>query len=386
MSLLFTPLQVRGVTSRNRVMVSPMCMYAAPEGVATDYHLVHLGRFALGGAGIVTVEGTAITPEGRISHLDLGLWNDDQADSLARVAAFLTEYGAVPAIQLAHAGRKASCAPAWAGGSPLTETDPETGHGPWPTVGPSSVAAGPDWQVPHELTLEQVHESIGAWVAAAVRAVRAGFSVIELHGAHGYLLHSFQSALSNFRADDYGGDSGGRWRYPLEVVRAVRAAIGDEVALFYRVSAVDGVDGGTTLEDTVEFARMLGEAGADLIDVSSGGIVTDRSVDTRVRRGFAFHADFSRAVRDGAGLPVSTVGLIVDPAQSEAVLAAGDADVVALGREMLENPNWSHHARRDLLDNYEGWHRETGWAVTGRSTTLKGLVARGETPMSRYGG
>jgi 2,4-dienoyl-CoA reductase-like NADH-dependent reductase (Old Yellow Enzyme family) len=386
MSRLFTPLQVRGVTSRNRVMVSPMCMYAAPTGAATDFHLVHLGRFALGGAGIVMLEGTAVTADGRISHLDLGLWNDEQADAVARVAAFLSAYDSVPAIQLAHAGRKAACAPAWAGAGPLTETDPETDLGPWPTVGPSAVAAGPGWQVPHELTLGEIQASIEAWAAAAERAVAAGFKVIELHGAHGYLLHSFQSPVSNFRADGYGGDAAGRWRYPLEVVRAIRAAVGDDVALFYRVSAVDGVDGGNTLDDTIHFVRALRQSGVDLVDVSSGGIVTDRSVDTRVRRGFAFHADFSRVIREEAGLPVATVGLIVDAAQAEAVLASGDADIVALGRELLEDPSWPHHARRDLLRDYEGWHREAGWAVAARSSALARLKERGETPMSRYGG
>ncbi len=385
-SKLFEPLSLRGATTRNRVMVSPMCMYAAQDGHATDYHLVHLGRFALGGAGIVMAEGTAIDPVGRISHTDLGIWDDAHTASLTRVARFLEEYGAVPGIQLAHAGRKASARAAWAGGAPLTAEDAAGGEAPWPTVAPSPISPGPGWQEPAELSTAEVKESVRQWAAAARRAVEAGFRVVNLHGAHGYLLHSFLSPLANERTDRYGGSPEARMRYPLEVVRAVREAIGQETALFYRVSATDGVDGGLDVADTVTFARELGEAGVDLIDISSGGVVTDRSIDTRVRRGYAFHAGLSREVRDGSGMPVATVGLIVDPHQAEAVLAAGDADVVALGREMLANPQWAHHAQRTLLGTFDDWHREAGWAVAAQSAGIERLATAGETPMTRYGG
>lgn len=384
MSLLFEPLALRGVTARNRTMVSPMCMYSAQDGVANDYHLVHLGRFALGGAGVVMVEATGVAPEGRISHADLGLWNDEQGAALARVAAFLTAYGAVPGIQLAHAGRKASCQAAWQGGSPLTADDAATGEEPWQVVGPSAVAAGPGWPEPRELSTDEVAASVQSWADAARRAVQAGFRVIDLHGGHGYLLHSFQSPISNQRTDRYGASVENRQRYPLEVVRAVRAAIGDDVALFYRVSATDGIEGGLTVEDSVAFAKELAVAGVDLIDVSSGGVSQDRSIDTRVRRGFAFHADLSRAIRDGSGLPVATVGLIVDPHQAEALLVNGDADLIALGREMLENSQWPHHARRALAGDHEGWHQQVGWALDLRAKGMARLAAQGETPMSRF--
>ncbi|MFS3129469.1 NADH:flavin oxidoreductase/NADH oxidase [Nocardioides sp. Bht2] len=386
MPQLFEPLTLRGVTLRNRTMVSPMCMYTATDGVANDYHLVHLGRFALGGAGVVMVEATGVAPEGRISHGDLGLWNDEQGAALARIAQFLAEYGAVPGIQLAHAGRKASCHAAWKGGGPLTAADAESGEAPWPVVGPSPIPAGPGWPEPQEMSTDEIAASVQSWADAARRAVNAGFRVIDLHGGHGYLLHAFQSPISNQRTDGYGGNAEGRMRYPLEVVRAVRAAIGDDVALFYRVSATDGIEGGLTVEDSVEFARELGRAGVDLIDVSSGGVSQDRSIDTRVRRGYAFHADLSRAIREGSDLPVATVGMIVDPHQAEAVLTSGDADLVALGREMLENSQWPLHARRTLTGDYEGWHQQVGWALDLRAKGQARLAEQGETPLTRYTG
>lgn len=381
---VFDPLRLRGVEIPNRVMVSPMCMYAAVDGVASDYHLVHLGRFALGGAGLVVVEATGITAQGRISHDDLGLWNDEQAAALARIATFLRSHSTVAGIQLSHAGRKASSTPPWEGGQPLVGAD-TTGRLPWAVVGPSPISAGPGWPVPHELSELEIAESVQAWVDAAVRARAAGFEVIELHGAHGYLLHSFLSPVSNVRTDRYGGGLEGRMRYPLEVARSVRAAIGDEAALFYRISATDGVDGGLTLEDSIVFARALGEAGVDLIDVSSGGIVTDRAVDTRVRRGFAFHAPFSGPLRRATRLPVATVGLIVDAHQAQAIIEHGDADLVALGREMLHDPNWAHHARASLgLEDWERWHREAAWALAARHNSMTRLAEAGETPMTRY--
>ncbi|MDF1478506.1 NADH:flavin oxidoreductase/NADH oxidase [Leifsonia sp. H3M29-4] len=386
-SSVFTPLRLRDIEIPNRVMVSPMCMYAAADGIASDYHLVHLGRFALGGAGLVVVEATGITAQGRISHHDLGLWNDEQADALARVATFLKAHGSIPGIQLAHAGRKASTTPPWERGRPLVDADAASGLGPWPVIGPSAVSAGPGWPVPHELDERGIAESIRAWGDAARRARAVGFEVIDLHGAHGYLLHSFLSPISNTRGDRYGGDLEGRMRYPLEVVRAVRAAIGDEVALFYRMSVTDGVEGGITLDDSILFARALGDAGVDLIDVSSGGIVTDRAIDTRVRRGFAFHAPFSGPLRAATGLPVATVGLVVDALQAQAIIDHGDADLVALGREMLHDPNWAHHARASLdLEDWERWHREAAWALAARHASMARLRESGESPMTRYSG
>jgi 2,4-dienoyl-CoA reductase-like NADH-dependent reductase (Old Yellow Enzyme family) len=301
------------MTSANRIMVSPMCMYSASGGMANDYHLVHLGRFALGGAGIVIAEATAVEERGRISSGDLGLWQDAQARALEPIAA-----------------------------------------SPW---------AGPGWQTPTAMTSGDIAATVAAWGAAASRAASAGFEVIDLHGAHGYLLHSFLSPLSNHRSDAYGGTPERRMRYPLEVVDAVRDAIGPDRALFYRVSLVDGLDGGLTIENTIEFARQLYDHGVDLIDCSSGGVIADRRSDTRIRRGFAFHAPYSAAVREAAGGLVATVGLIVDPAQAEAVLRHGDADVIAIGREILSDPNWPHHARAMLeeADDFTTWHAQAGW-------------------------
>ena len=383
---LFTPLTVRGITLRDRAGVSPMCMYSAADGFANDFHLAHLGRFALGGAGLVLVEATAVEPRGRISHHDLGLWDDSQTAGLARIAEFLTAHGAVPAVQLAHAGRRASVREPWHAGAPLDDSDAADGLGPWPVVGPSPIPAGSGWQEPKELDAAEIRESVQAWAAAAKRAVQAGFSLIELHGAHGYLLHSFLSPVSNQRTDEYGGDAEKRMRYPLEVIRAVRAAIPDDVILSYRVSAVDGVvEGGTPFDAVVEFARRAGDAGVDIIDTSSGGISADRSVDTRVRRGFAFHADFARELRQRTGMLVACVGFVVDPEQATRLIEEGSADIVLLGREMLDNPNWVQHARRQLgADESQHWDQRFGSALTPRLHTLERLDAAGETPLSRF--
>ena len=384
-SRLFTPLQIRGVELPNRVMVSPMCMYASTDGLADDYHLVHLGRFALGGAGLVMAEATAVHSAGRISHQDLGLWNEDQARSLAPVVRFIGEHGAIPGIQLAHAGRKGSAQPAYEGGGPLVPDEP--GRQPWPTVAPSAIAAGPGWQIPAAMTTRQIADSVRDWARAAERAAETGFRVIELHGAHGYLLHSFVSPIANRRVDEYGGRLENRMRFPLEVVRAVRAAVGAENVLIYRVSVVDGVAAGWGEPDSVTFAKALRNAGVDVIDTSSGGITTDRSLDTRVRRGYAFHAEFSRSLRDATKMPVATVGLIVDPQQAEAVLRHGDADLVVLGRELLDDPNWTHHARRALgEEDWKSWHREAAVHLQARERALARLEQQGETPMSRYAG
>lgn len=382
---MFQPLSIRGVTLPNRVGVSPMCMYAAEDGVPNDFHLVHLGRFALGGAGLVIAEATAIDPVGRISPWDTGLWSDEQMDAWGRVTGVLVANGSVPGIQLSHAGRRASVREPWRAGAPLDESDAEAGFGPWPVVGPSPVAAGPGFPVPHQLSISEIRRSITQWAEAARRAVEAGFQYLELHGAHGYLLHSFLSPISNKRHDAYGGDPERRMRYPLDVVRAIRETIGPTVPLAYRVSSVDGIEGGLTLDDTVEFARALSAAGVDVIDTSSGGISTDRSSDTRVRRGFAFHADFSRRIREETGMLTSTVGFIVDPVQASRLVSGGYSDLVLLGREMLDDPNWTHRARVTLGDDsYESWDVRFGSALGPRARTLARLAEAGETPLSRF--
>jgi 2,4-dienoyl-CoA reductase-like NADH-dependent reductase (Old Yellow Enzyme family) len=387
MSSLFTPLQLRGFVARNRIMVSPMQQYASPDGYANDYHLVHLGRFALGGAGIVIAEATGIEPTGRISSSDLGLWSDDHIPALSRIATFLSAYGAIPGIQLVHAGRKAAIQAPWDGAGPLTEADAARGDPPWPVQGPSPIAAGPGWQTPVEMSVTDIRRTIELWAEASARASRAGYKVIDLHGAHGYLLHSFLSPLSNHRSDAYGGSLANRMRYCLEVVEAIRAAIPADVALFYRLSLLDGIEGGWTLDDSVTLSRELYARGVDVVDCSSGGALADRSRDSRVRRGYAFHAPYSRELRARTGGLVATVGLIVDPRQAEAVLQSGDADIVAIGRELLVEPNWPHRARAELMgEAYDEWHREAGWWLEHRRAAIEKLRAAGETPLTRYGG
>ena len=382
---LFSPLNLRSVTLPNRVGVSPMCMYASRDGLVTDFHVAHLGRFALGGAGLVIAEATAVHPRGRISPFDAGLWNDDQIPGWRRITALLTASGSVPGVQLGHAGRRAAVREPWRAGSPLDEEDAAAGFGPWPLVAPSALAAGPGHAVPAELTPAEISRSVQDWHDAAARAVSAGFRFIELHGAHGYLLHSFLSPVSNRRTDRYGGTAENRLRYPLEVVAAVRDAIGDGVPLSFRISAVDGAEGGLGIDETVEIARRLAAAGVDVVDTSSGGITTDHSVDTRIRRGFAFHADFSRRIRDEGGVPTATVGLVLDPQQAALLIDHGDADLVLLGRQALDDPNWPHHARLALGDDsHDSWDARYGSALGPRARTLARLAASGETPLSRF--
>jgi 2,4-dienoyl-CoA reductase-like NADH-dependent reductase (Old Yellow Enzyme family) len=384
---LFSPLTLRDVTLPNRVGISPMCMYASRDGLVTDFHVAHLGRFALGGAGLVIAEATAVHPQGRISPFDAGLWCDEQIPGWRRVAAIVAASGSVPGVQLGHAGRRAAVREPWRAGAPLDDEDAAAGFGPWPLVAPSAVAAGPGHAVPAELTPAEITRSVRDWHDAAARAVTAGFRFVELHGAHGYLLHSFLSPVSNRRTDRYGGSVENRLRYPLEVVAAVRDAIGDGIPLSFRISAVDGAEGGLGIDETVEVARRLAAAGVDVVDTSSGGITTDRSVDTRIRRGFAFHADFSRRIRDEVGVRTATVGLVVDPEQADRLIGHGDSDLVLLGREALDDPNWPHHARIVLGDDsHDSWDVRFGSALGPRARTLARLAASGETPLSRFGG
>lgn len=382
---LFTSLAVRGVTIPNRVGVSPMCMYSSTDGEPTDFHVAHLGRFALGGAGLILAEATAVDPVGRISHFDAGIWHDGHIPGWRRVADLVHSAGSVAGIQLGHAGRRAAVRQPWLAGAPLDHDDAAAGYGAWPLVAPSELAAGPGHQVPGAMSTAAIALSVQQWHDAALRAMRAGFRFVELHGAHGYLLHSFLSPISNRRTDAYGGSFENRLRYPLEVVAAVRDAIGDSIPLSYRISSVDGVDGGLDLDDVVEVARRLADAGVDIIDTSSGGITTDRSSDTRVRRGFAFHADFSRRIREEVDVLTATVGFVVDAVQAQLLVERGDADLVLLGREMLDDPNWALHARTVLGDDsYESWDVRFGSAVGPRARTLARLAAAGETPLSRF--
>ncbi|MDB4949602.1 MAG: oxidoreductase [Gemmatimonadetes bacterium] len=337
---LFTPLKMRGVTLRNRVGVSPMCQYSCAGGMATDWHLVHLGSRAVGGAGIVIAEATAVTADGRISPGDLGLWTDAHAEPLARCATFIEQNGAVPGIQLAHAGRKASTAAPWLGGRYLA---PEEGG--WrPIHAPSEVPFSASAPVPQALDAEGIRGVTEAFADAARRALDAGFRVVELHAAHGYLLHQFLSPLSNHREDEYGGSFENRTRLLREMVRAVRGVWPDSLPLWVRLSATDWAEGGWDVEQSVELARVLGPLGVDLVDCSSGGMVPG----VKIPLGPGYQVDFAERIRREGGIATAAVGLITAPEQADAIVRAGQADVVLLARQMLRDPYWPLHAARHL--------------------------------------
>ena len=367
---LLQPLSLRGLTLRNRLAVAPMCQYSATDGVVGDYHLVHLGRFALGGFGLVIVEATGVTADGRISHGDVGLWSDEHVPGLARVADFLHAEGAAAGIQLAHAGAKGSSRRPWEGVGPVTPDNARSGEEPWPTVSASEVPVGPGWPTPHALTAEELGEVRESFVAAARRAITAGFDLVELHAAHGYLLHQFLSPLTNHRADEYGGSPEARMRFPLEVAAALRAAWPDDRPLVVRVSAVDGSRDGITLEDTVAFARELKALGVDAVHVSGGGI--GGGWDHPL--GYGYQVPFAARIRAEAEIPTMAVGLIVDARQAEAVVADGAADLVALAREAQDDPNFAVHAARELTDgSYELFPVQAGPRLAGRGKLLDSL-------------
>jgi 2,4-dienoyl-CoA reductase-like NADH-dependent reductase (Old Yellow Enzyme family) len=368
--LLFTPIALRGVTLKNRIVVSPMCQYSAVDGRANDWHLVHLGRFALGGAAMVFTEATAVEARGRITHGDLGLWSDEQIPGLHRIAAFLRANGAVPAIQLAHAGRKASMQRPWHGNGPMDERDRARGEQPWQVAAPSALALDEGWLVPHELSVAEIGALQQAWRDAARRALDAGFEVLELHSAHGYLGHEFLSPLSNRRSDAYGGDLAGRMRFTLELAQAVRAAWPADKPLFVRLSSVDGIEGGWTLEDTVVLARELAARGVDVIDCSSGGLAGSATA-AKIKRSPGFQVPYAERVRRDAGVKTMAVGLILEPAQAEAILAAGQADLIAVGREALYDPSWALHAEAalGLQGEFESWPVQAGWWLERRRRT-----------------
>jgi len=365
---LFEPIALRGVTAANRLALSPMCQYSAVDGMANDWHFAHLSRFALGGFGTVIVEAAAVNAQGRITHGDVGLWKDAHVAPLQRLTSFLRQHGALPAIQLAHAGRKGATQRPWEGNLPLP---PDGAEKPWQTVAASAVPVAENWPVPEPLDQEAMEGLKGDWVAAARRAEAAGFDMIEIHAAHGYLLNSFLSPLSNLRNDAYGGDRAGRMRFPLEVVAAVRAAWPDDKPLSVRISAVDGLDGGWSIEDSVVFARELKRLGVDLVDCSSGGL-GGSATNTRVPRGFGFQVPYAEQVRREADIRTITVGLIVEPEMANAIIAEGKADMVAIGREALVEPNWPHLAARTLAGkpSYQNWPAQAGWWLERRDASL----------------
>ncbi|MDC0713726.1 NADH:flavin oxidoreductase/NADH oxidase [Stigmatella sp. ncwal1] len=347
-SLLFSPLSLRGVTLRNRIAVSPMCQYSYEDGFSNDWQFVHLGSRAVGGAGLVIVEATAVVPEGRISPQDLGLWKDEHIAPLARLARFVSEQGSVPGIQIAHAGRKASTAAPWNGDGAVSPA-----NGGWKPVGPTAEPFSDTYPVPQALDKAGIDRVLRAFVDTAVRAHTAGFRLLELHAAHGYLFHEFLSPLVNKRTDEYGGTFENRVRIVREAARAVRAKWPEELPLIARISATDWVEGGWTEEDSVALARLLKEDGVDLIDCSSGGAVGYAKIPV----GPGYQTSLAERVRRDAGIPTGTVGMITSSFQAEHILRTGQADLIILARELLRDPYWPLHAAKELGANVQ-WPKQ----------------------------
>ncbi len=368
---LFRPLKLRSLETRNRVVISPMCQYSAHEGHMDDWHAVHLGRFAMGGAGIIFTEATAVQKRGRITHGCPGLWTDSQIPGHARIAQFALRNGAIPAIQLGHAGRKGGMQRPWFGNGPLNEADFERGDMPWEPAGPSALPVSDGWPIPHVLSVAEIADLIDDYASATQRALTAGYKIVEIHGAHGYLVHSFLSPLSNERTDRYGGDLAGRMRLALEIAEAVRGIWPDDLPLFFRTSAVDGAPGGWLLEDTVVLAGELQCFGVDVLDCSSSGIAGAATAGSGQKRQPGFQVGYAERVRKDTGMTTMAVGLITDPQQAENILAQGRADLIAIGREALVNPMWALHAARALGHDtlFETWPEQSGWWLAGRQKT-----------------
>lgn len=336
---LFEPFKQRGLTFRNRIGVSPMCQYSSVEGRASDWHLVHLGTRAIGGAGMVMMEATAVEPRGRITPGDNGIWSDDHIEPLRRVTSFIREHGAVAAIQLAHAGRKASRGIPWVEDKNLTAAE-----GGWQVIGPSAIPFAEGYQTPHEMTTAEIRQAIDEFGQAARRAREAGFQVVEIHGAHGYLINSFLSPLSNQRKDEYGGSFENRIRFIVEIAKRVRKEWPNDLPVWARLSSVDWVSGGWAIEDSVELAKRLKAAGVDLIDCSSGG----NSPLQKIPVGAGYQVQFAETIRVQADVPTAAVGLITSSAQADETVRNGRADIVLLARELLRDPYWPLHAAKEL--------------------------------------
>ncbi|MEH2549876.1 2,4-dienoyl-CoA reductase-like NADH-dependent reductase (Old Yellow Enzyme family) [Bradyrhizobium sp. AZCC 2262] len=381
--LLFQPLKIRGLLLKNRLAVPSMVQFqAGPGNTCSDFHLVHLGRFAMGGFGLVFVEVTAVEEQGLNSEHDLGLWNDAQVESFSRLTAFMKRHNAASAIQLSHGGRKSATHSAIKGFGPVTEQDAKAGHKRWQPVAPSAIPVADGWQVPRPLTVVECAAMVDTFVAAAKRAVAAGFDVIEILIAHGYLLASFVSPISNTRDDEYGGDRGRRMRLPLEIVEAVRREIPDSMPLFVRISAVDGAVNGWNMDDTVALSHELKIRGVDVVDISSGGISRiGGALSEPVPRSLGFHVPYADRVRNEVDIKTMVAGIILEAQQAEAILRNGQADLIGIARQSLFNPNVAHHWGHDLGINlqFEDWPYEHGFWLEKRKHTIQDYATpRGE--------
>jgi len=371
--LVFTPITLRGVIAANRIVISPMCQYSAVDGLPTDWHRGHISGLAAGGAGVVIMEASAVQDRGRITHGDMGIWSDAHGEALKPYAQMIRDAGSVPAIQLAHAGRKGSMQRPWHGNGPLDNTDTARGELPWGIVAPSAIPTGDEFMVPQAMTVEQIDELVDDFAAAAVRADKAGFDLIEIHGGHGYLIHSFYSPLSNLRDDEYGGSRENRMRLPVRVAAAIRANWPEHKPLFFRVSGVDGAEGGWQVEDSVALAKELKKVGVDVIDCSSGGIAAATSPVARgLPRGPGFQVYIAAQIRREAEIATQAVGLITDADQAEKILQDGDADLISIAREALYNPYWPRHAAQQLGadDAFKEWPHQSGWWLERRAIAM----------------
>lgn len=368
---LFSSFRLRDVEFANRIVVSPMSQYAANDGLANDWHFAHLSRFALGGAGMVMVEATAVEERGRRTPGDLGLWSQEQIEPLARIAKFLTANGSVPAIQLAHAGRKASERRPWHTEQPLnTQDETERGEAAWTAIAPSPLPYRDGWPVPHVMTEADIAEVVQAFANAARRSLEAGFKLIELYAGHGFLLHQFYSPIANTRTDRYGGDFAGRTRILVEVADAIREVWPDHLPLAYRISVTDWIEGGWTTDESVALAKLLAEHGVDLVDCTSGGIGGDQPVRFPLAEGY--QVSLAEAVREQAKVATMTVGMIWASSFADDLIRDGKADLVAIARELLDDPNWPLHAARELgVDPGFGmWPPEFGWWLDKRQRAI----------------
>jgi 2,4-dienoyl-CoA reductase-like NADH-dependent reductase (Old Yellow Enzyme family) len=339
MALLFEPLSIRSIQFKNRIVVSPMCEYSSEDGFANDWHLVHLGSRAVGGAGLVIAEATAVSPEGRITPDDLGIWKDAHIDFLKRITEFITTHGSVPGIQLAHAGRKASHSSPWKGNHPLKQEE-----GGWTTLAPSAIPFREGDPVPAAMSIEDIEQLKKDFIHATIRALQSGFKVIELHAAHGYLLNEFLSPLSNQRTDNYGGSFENRVRLLLEVVDAVRSVFSETLPLFVRISATEWVEGGWSIEDSVQLAKLLKDKEVDMIDCSSGGNTHSQKITVKP----LYQVPFAEKIKKEAGIPTATVGMITTAEQCEEILQRGQADLVIMARQLLRDPYFPLHAANKL--------------------------------------
>lgn len=376
---LFSEFTLRGVTVKNRIVISPMGTYSAENGYPVPFHHAHYANFAMGGAGLVMVEQTSVTRRGRITNGDLGLWEDGHIAGFRPIVSHLKSYGAKVGVQINHGGRKCSMQRAFRGNGPLTERDRAMGEESWVPLAPSALPLDSDWLMPEAITADHIEGLRMAWVAAAKRAVLAGFDLIEIHMAHGYLLQNFLSPLANHRTDAYGGSLENRMRFPLEVVRAVRAVVPASMPMFARISATDWIEGGWTLEDSVVFARELKAAGIDVVDCSSGGNLRSGATNASLGRGPGYQVPFADRIRADVDIATAAVGMIRTPEFAERILQEGRADLICIARQALFDPFWAHHAAETLgvTNGFKDWPVQYGWWL---EKWGKALAANGETP------